>query len=85
MQRNHPTGRVEGSPDLLCETIRKMQVPVESCMQLAPSAATDFAKGFDQLAAEGIVANQLLPEVLDSVRVAIIAQSLRASETGHLE
>jgi len=26
-------------------------------MQLAPSAATDVAKGFDQLAAEGSVAN----------------------------
>ena len=90
MQLNHPTGMVEGPPDLPGETIRKTQVPVESCMQLAPSAATDFAKGVDQLAAEGIVANQLLPEVLPRFCEAhdhgpIGNQAIRASETRSLE
>src|SRR5260221_225244 len=38
---------------------------MKSYIRLARSAETDFAKGFcDQLAAEGIVANQLLSEVL---------------------
>ena len=80
MQLNHPTGMVEGPPDLPGETIRKTQVPVESCMQLAPSAATDFAKGVDQLAAEGIVANQLLPEVLPRFREARDHRPITAGE-----
>ena len=56
-------------------------------MRLALSAATNVAKGFcDQLAAEGIVANQLFLEVLPRFCEAHEHRPIGAGEQdGHLE
>ena len=56
-------------------------------MRLALSAATNVAKGCcDQLAAEDIVANQLLPEVLPRFCEAHDHRPISAGERdGHLE